>query len=136
MIAQIVAYLQARAKAAALRAAVSTASLLVAGVFGLAAVAGLFVALFFWVAQLIGPVFAGLVCFGAGILLSIVSLAPLMIVMLTRRRRAPPPPPAPTLPDFVSLVAKSAPGLGPRQLVVTAALLGMAIALSARRRRK
>ena len=127
MINQIVAFTQARAKAAAQRAAVSAASLLAAGVFALAAAAGLFAALFFWVEQGLGPIAAGLICAGAAIVLSIVSLVPLMF-----RRRPPPPPPDPILPQFVSLMANTAPRLSPRQLIVTAALIGAALALSAR----
>src|SRR5271157_5417885 len=128
MINQIVAFTQARAKAAARRAAVSAASLLAAGAFALAAAAGLFAALFFWVEQGLGPIAAGLICAGAAIVLSIVSLVPLMF-----RRRPPPPPADPILPQFVSLMANTAPKLTPRQLIVTAALLGAALALSARR---
>ena len=53
---------------------------------------------------------------------------------LTFRRRPPPPPPSEaTLPQFVLLAAKSAPSLTPRQLMLTAAVLGVALVLSARR---
>ena len=69
MLDQIAAFAQTRAKAAARRAAMSAASLLVAGVLGLAAVAGPFAALFFWVEQEFGPIVAGLICAGAAITL-------------------------------------------------------------------
>jgi len=127
MLNQIAAFAQTRAKAAARRAAMSAAFLLVAGVFGLAAVAGLFAALFFWVEQELGPIAAGLVCAGAAIILAALALTPFMF------KRRPPPPPTPTIADFVAVVAKTAPSVTPRQLMVTAALLGVALVITSRR---
>ena len=39
-------------------------------------------------------------------------------------------------PQFMSLMAKSAPSLAPRQLIVTAALIGVVLVLSARGSKK
>ena len=128
MIYQIVAFAQTRAKAAARRAAVSTASAAAAGAFALFAAAALFAALFFWVEPMLGPIWAALICAGVAIVLAAFALTPLMV----KRAPAPaPPPPAATSPDFVSLLAKAAPNLSARQLLVAAALLGVALALSA-----
>ena len=125
---QLVALAQAHAKAAARRAAVTAAFALVGAVFALFALAGLFAALFFWVELELGPIAAALICAAVAIVLAILALLPL--ALKRRPRRAPPPAPEGALPQFVSLLAQTAPRLAPRQLLVTAALLGVALALS------
>jgi Putative Actinobacterial Holin-X, holin superfamily III len=129
---EIVAFAQARAKTAARRVAVPTAFALLCGLFVLFAVVGLFAALFFWLEPHRGPAAAALICAGIALVLAILASLPLMF----KRRRAPPPPNAGSLPQFASLMARTAPNLAPRQLIVAAALLGLALALSGRRNRK
>jgi len=131
MIREIVAFARTEAKAAARRAAASAAFALVAGLFVLFAIACLFAALFLWLEPRHGPIIAALVCAGVALFLAILALLPLMF-----RRRPPPPPPEASLPQLLSLMAKAAPNLGPRQLVLTAALIGVALALSARGSKK
>ena len=132
MTSEIVAFAQAQARAAARRAAVPTALALVAGLFVLFAVAGAFAALFFWLEPHRGPVSAALICAGVALVLAILMVLPLMF----KRRRPSPPLYDGSLPHFVSLMAKTAPRLAPRQLIVAAALIGAALALSGGRNRK
>jgi Putative Actinobacterial Holin-X, holin superfamily III len=132
MTSEIVAFAQAQVRAAARRAAVSAAFALVAGLFVLFAVAGAFAALFFWLEPHRGPVAAALICAGIALVLAILMVLPLMF----KRRRPSPPPYEGSLPQFVSLMATDAPRLSPLQLIVAAALIGAALALSARRNRK
>ena len=129
---EIVAFAQARAKTAARRAAVPAAFALVCGLFVLFAVAGLFAALFFWLEPEHGPVAAALICAAIALVLALLASLPLVF----RRRRPPPPPNAGSLPQFASLMARTAPNLAPRQLIVAAALLGLALALSGRGKKK
>ena len=129
---EIVAFAQAQAKKAARRAAVPAAFALVCGLFVLFAVAGLFAALFFWLEPEHGLVAAALICAAIALVLAILASLPLMF----KRRRPPPPPYQGSLPQFMSLMAKSAPSLAPRQLIVTAALIGVALVLSARGSKK
>ena len=129
---ELVAFAQAQARVAARRVAVPAAFALVGGLFVLFAVAGLFAALFFWVEPEHGPVAAALICAAIAVVLAILALLPLAL----KRRPAPQPPPEGALPQFVSLMAKTAPNLAPRQLIVTAALLGVALVLSARGNKK
>jgi uncharacterized membrane protein YhaH (DUF805 family) len=129
---ELVALAQARAKRAARRVAIPAVFALMAGLFVLFAVAGLFAALFFWFEPEHGPIAASLICAAVAIVLTIVSLLPLMF----KRRRPAPPPSEGTLPQLVSLVAKTAPNMEPRQLILTAAVLGVALILSARGNKK
>lgn len=125
---EITAYIEAQVKATVRRVVTPAALELIAGLFVLFAVAGLFAALFFWLEPDHGPVAASLVCTGVALVLAIVAAAPLMF-----RRPAPPPrPETPILPQFVSLMARSTAELGPRQVLAAAALLGVALVLSAR----
>ena len=125
---EISAYVQTQVKSAVRRAATPAAFGLVAGLFVLFAVAGLFAALFFWFEPEHGPISASLICAAVALGLGIIAAAPLLV-----GRRAPPPPPQdPMLPQFVSLMARTAPGLGARQIVLTAALVGVALVVSAR----
>jgi hypothetical protein len=132
MINQLVAFAEAQAMAAARRIAAPAAFALVGGLFALFGVAGLFAALFFWIEPERGPIPAALICAAIAIGLAIMALLPLAF------RRRPPPRPASegTLPQFVSLMAKTAPSLAPKQLIVTAALLGVALVLSAQGNKK
>ena len=130
---EIVAFAQAKAKAAVRRAAVPAAFALTGGLFVLFAIAGLFSALFFWLEPELGPVAASLILTAVALVLALLAFAPLVL-----RRQPPPPPPEPDamLPQFVSLMARAAPGLGPRQLVVTAALLAVALVFTGRGQKK
>ena len=102
--------------------------------FVLFAVAGAFAALFFWLEPDRGPAAAALICAGVALVLAILMVLPLRFT----RRRPPPPVYEGSLPQFVSLMAKTAPRLAPRQLIVAAALIGaaLALALSGRGNRK
>jgi hypothetical protein len=130
---EITAYVQAQVMAAVRRAITPAAFAIVAGLFVLFTVAALFAALFFWLEPEHGAIAASLICAAAALILALVAAAPLML-----RRRPPPPPPQQTaaLPQFVSLMARTAPGLGPRQIIIAAALVGAAVVLSARSGRK
>ncbi len=128
---EIVAFAQAKAKAAVRRAAVPAAFALAGGLFVLFAIAGLFSALFFWLEPELGPVAASLILAAVALILALLAFAPLVL-----RRQPPPPPPDAMLPQFVSLMARAAPGLGPRQLVVTAALLAVALVFTGRGQKK
>jgi hypothetical protein len=126
MRSEIVAFAQRQARMAARRAAVPAAFALAGGVLFLFAVAGLFAALFFWLEPAYGPLAASLIVAAVALVLGLLALLPLVL----KRRRKPPPEAA--LPQFVSLVARSTPGLEPRQLVLTAVLLALALGLTAR----
>src|SRR5271165_6641598 len=130
---EIVAFAQAKAKAAVRRAAVPAAFALTGGLFVLFAIAGMFSALFFWLEPELGPVAASLILTAVALVLALLAFAPLVL-----RRQPPPPPPEPDamLPQFASLMARAAPGLGPRQLVVTAALLAVALVFTGRGQKK
>lgn len=131
MFGELVAFAQARAR----RVAVSAACALTAGLFALFALVGLFAALFYWIAPQLGPIAAALICAAAAIILAIAALLPLMF---RRSRPLPQPAPAPerALPQFVALMAKTAPNLAPRQLIVAAAIIGVALILSGRGNKK
>jgi len=129
---EIVAFAQAKAKAAARRAAVPAAFALTGGLFVLFAIAGLFSALFFWLEPDHGPVAASLILTAVALVLALLAFAPLLL----RRQPPPPPPQDAMLPQFVSLMARAAPGLGPRQLVVTAALVAVALVFTGRGQKK
>ncbi len=126
MLSELVALAEAQARKAVGRIAAAAAFALVGGLLILFAVAGLFSALFFWLEPEHGPIAASLICAGVAVVLAILALLPLAF----RRRPAPQPASESALPQFVSLMAKSAPNLGPRQLIATAALLGVALVLS------
>ncbi len=131
MINQFFAFAEAQAMAAAQRFAAPAAFALAGWLFALFAVAGLFAALFFWIQPELGPIPAALICAAIAIVLAILALLP-----LTFRRPRPQPASEGALPQFVSLMAKTAPSLAPRRLIVTAALLGVALVLSARPNKK
>ena len=126
---EIAAFVQAQARTAVRRAAIPTAFALTGGLFVLVAIACLFSALFFWLEPENGPVAASLILTAVAVVLALLAFLPLAL-----RRPPPPPPPLqdPMLPQFVSLMARTAPGLRPRQLIVTAALLAFALVFTGR----
>ncbi len=130
---EITAYVQSQIRTAVRKAVTPAAFAVTAGLFVLFAVAGLFAASFFWLEPEHGPIAASLICTGVALILGLVAAAPLLV----GRRAAPlPRQQAPALPQFVSLMARTAPGMGPRQVAVAAALIEAAIVLSARAGKK
>jgi MFS family permease len=113
------------------RAAGAGAAALIAGLFLLFAVAGLFAALFFWLAPDHGPMAAALICAAVALALALVSALPLLI----RPRKPPPNPAQDPLPQLLTLMAKS-PKLTPGQLVLAAAVVGFTLFASSRRGEK
>jgi len=126
---EIVGYVREQVASSVRRAAAPAAFALIGALFVLFAVAGLFAALFFWLDPDHGPVSASLICAGVALVLAIVAVLPLAF---KRSRPAAPPREDDALPRFVNLMAKSAPGLAPRQLILTAAIVGAALILSSR----
>jgi hypothetical protein len=128
MMDEIVAIARRQATKAVRRAAVPAALGLAVAIFFLFTVAGLFVALFFWLAPAHGPLAASLIVSAVAFVLGLLALLPFAF------KRSPPPPPQPdaTLPQLVSLVARSTPGHPPRQLILTAVLLAIAVGFAAR----
>jgi hypothetical protein len=125
---EIVALAQQKAAAAARRAALPATLGIAAAVLFLFAVAGLLAALFFWLEPLYGPSGAALIAAATAFVLGLLTLAPLAF----RRRPQPAPAPDSALPQLVSLLAQSAPSLGPRQTALAAFLLALAFGLLAR----
>jgi hypothetical protein len=128
---EIVAFARARARAAVRRAAVPAAFAVVGALFVLFAVAGLFAALFFWLEPTLGPISACLIVAAVALLLAIIAFLPLAL----RRKQGRPPADA-ALPQFISLLARSAPSVAPRHVVATAALVAVALLFSARGQKK
>jgi hypothetical protein len=120
-------YAQRQAQAAIRRVTVPAAFGLIAAVFFLFAAIALFAALFFWLAQLYGPVTGTLVVAGVAVILGLLALTPLMV------KRRPPPPPAPglTAPHVVSLLAQTAPSLARQRPLLTAIILAGALGFMA-----
>ncbi len=132
MIDQIAAFAEAQAKTAARRIAVPAAFALTGGLFILFAIAGLFSALFFWVEPERGPLAASLILASVAYVLGILAF----LTLAFRRPPPPSPPPDPMLPQFINLMARTAPGLSPKQLIVTAAVLGGALLFTGRGQKK
>jgi len=129
MVNQIVAIAQEHAQAAIRRAAIPAALGVIALVLFLFALFALFAALFFWQMPIYGPTAAALIVTAVAFVLAVVAL------LLTRIGRPPkPPPPAPDAiaPQLVSLLAQTAPSLGPRTTAWSAVLLALALGLMAR----
>ncbi len=124
---EIVAFARRQATIAVRRAAIPAVFGLAAVIFLLFAVTGLFAALFFWFAPAYGPLAASLIVTAVALVLALLALLPFAF-----KRRPTPTPPDATLTQFVSLVARSTPGHAPRQLILTAVLLALAIGLTAR----
>jgi hypothetical protein len=129
---EIVAYAQARAKTAARRVAVPAAFALTGGLFVLFAIVALFFALFFWQEPEHGPLAASLIVAAVALVLAVLAFLPLAF----RPSPPPPPPPDPMLPQFISLMARTAPGLSPKQLIATAAVVGAALFFTGRGQKK
>ncbi len=125
---EIVGFIQQEAQAAVRRIAIPAAFAFVSAVFFLFAIAALFVSLFFWLDTTVGPVAAAAIVAAIAVVLGLLALSPLAF----RRRPKPAPPPNATLPQFVSLLAQTAPTLGPKQAAVAAAALALALGLMAR----
>lgn len=129
---QIVELVRQEAAAAVRRAVTPLAYAAIGAIFALFAVAGLFTALFFRLTPDHGPTVAALICAAVAFVLAVIAVLPLLV----KRKRPPRSPTDGVLPQFVALVAKSTPTPGPRQLVVTAAVLAFALFLSARTGKK
>jgi hypothetical protein len=125
---EVVEFVRQEVTAAVRRAVTPMAYAAVGAIFALFAVAGLFTALFFWLAPANGPIEAALICAGLALVLAIGAALPLLF----KRKRPPRPSTDGVLPQFVTLMAKSTPNPGPRQLIITAAIIGAALLLSAR----
>jgi cytochrome c biogenesis protein CcdA len=117
-----------QAQTAMRRAARPAAFGFAAAVLFLFAVAGLFAALFFWLEPLYGPAGAALITAAVAFVLGLLAIAPLAF----KRRPRPAPAPDGMLPQFASLIAQSASSSSPRQTVVAAFLLAVALGLMAR----
>ena len=129
---EVVELVRQEAMAAVRRAVTPMAYATLAAILALFALAGLFTALFFWLAPTYGPIEAALICAGVALVLAVVAVIPLLF----KRKRSPSPSTEGVLQQFVGLMAKSTPAPGPRQLIVTAAVIGVALLLSARGGRK
>lgn len=120
--------LRGQARQAARRVAIPAAFAVVTLVFVSLAIIGLFAAFFFMLEPSQGPLKAALILSGSALALAALASMPLWFP-----KRKPPPAPEPTLAEFVSLMAKNAPTLAPKQLALTAVLLALALALMAKR---
>ena len=120
-------YAQEKAQTAAKRIAIPAAFGLVAGVFFLVVVIGLFAALFYWLTSLYGPITAALLVAAVALVLGLIALLPVVV-----RRRPAPPPPAPNPPQFASLLAQTAPSLALKRPLLSAFLLVVALGMMAR----
>ena len=124
---EIVALVQTRAKTAVLRVAIPAGFAVVGALFVIFAVGALFAALFFWLEPKAGPIVASLVVAGLAVILALLSFLPILI------KRTPSPvqkPSDPALPQLVGLMARTAPNLAPRQLIVAATLLAATLVIS------
>jgi hypothetical protein len=129
---EIVELVRQEAAAAMRRAITPMAYAAIGAIFALFAVAGLFTALFFRLAPDFGPIVAALICAAVAFVLAVIAFLPLLV----KRKKPPRPPTDGVLPQFVALMAKSTPTPGPRQLIVTAAVIALALFLSARNGKK
>ena len=128
MLNDIVALVREQVASSVRRAVAPAIFALIAALFVLFAVVGLFGALFFWLEPDHGPVSAALICAGVALVLAVVAALPLLF----KRSKPAPAREDQMLPRFINLMARSAPGLAPRQLIVTAAVVGAALILSSR----
>jgi Putative Actinobacterial Holin-X, holin superfamily III len=123
-------YAQQKAQNAVKQIAVPAAFGLVAAVLFLFVVIALFAALFFWLMSLYGPTTAALIVAAVALVLGLTALLP----VVAGRRAAPEPPPAPspTMPQFASLLAQTAPSLALKRPLLTTVLLAVALGMTAR----
>jgi hypothetical protein len=128
---EIVAFAQTQVRTAVRRAVVPAAFAAAGSLFAVFAVAGLFGALFFWLEPDHGPLVASLAVTAVALVLGVLAFLPLAF------KRQPPPQLQEdgALPQFVSLMARTAPSLAPRQLIATAALLALAVVFAPRRQK-
>jgi hypothetical protein len=134
MFGDIVALVQAQVQAAVRRAVVPTVFAIVAGLFLIFTLAALFVALFFWLAPAHGRTVAVLIVAAVAFVLALLSLLPLAFA--SRGRPPGPRQSQSAAPQLLSLMARSASGVPPRQLAAAAALIAAAFILARRRPRK
>lgn len=125
---EIFALAQKKAQAAVKRAVVPAAFGVVALAFIALAVLALFAALFFWLTPKYGPTVGALIVAAVAFVIGLIATLPLVI----RPRQPPPPPPGTALPQFVSLMAQSAPALGAKRAALAAGLLAVAFGLMSR----
>jgi Putative Actinobacterial Holin-X, holin superfamily III len=124
---EIVALVQARAKNAVRSVAVPAAFAIVGILFVLFTIGALFAAFFFWLEPTRGPIVAALIVAAVALAIALLAFLPLVI------KRKPPPAPQQSdaaLPQLVGLMARSAPSLAPRQLIIAATLLAAALVIS------
>jgi hypothetical protein len=125
---EIVELVRQEAAAAVRRAVTPMAYAAIGAIFALFAVAGLFTALFFRLAPDYGPIGAALICAAVALVLAVIAVLPLLF----KRKKAARQSTDGLVPQFVALMAKSTPTPGPRQLILSAAVIGFALLLSAR----
>jgi hypothetical protein len=127
----IVEIAQQQAQAALRRAVIPAAIAVVALVFFLFALVGLFAALFFLEEPIYGPRSAALIVAAVAFALGLVAV--LFLFVGRRPKPAPTPPPTEsTLPQLLTLLAQAAPSVAPRQAAFAAALLALALGLMSR----
>ena len=116
-------------RAATRNAAISAASGFVALSLALMGVAGLLVSLFFALDPTYGAACAALAVSGLAFVLAVAASIPLWV----GKRRPPPPPLAAEvgLAELAALAGKTTSGLSLRQIVLAAALIGLAIGVKA-----
>lgn len=113
-------YVQQQAQVVIRRVTIPTAFGLIAAIFFIIMLIALFAALFFWLATLFAAPLAALIVAGVALVLGLLALTPLMV-----KRRPPPPAPSPTAPQFVSLLAQTAPLALKRPLLTVVLLAGV-----------
>lgn len=130
MWSQFVGLADAKARAWAQGLAVPALLALLCAIFAIVTIAGLFGALFWWLAPSQGHVAAALYVAGLAFFLAMSFMLPLL---LRRRRKALPPPGASVQPASIlpNLVAKTLPLLTPKQIVIGSALAALALGLAA-----
>jgi len=129
IVALVQKQVQTHVNMAVRRVAVPAAFAIVGGLFAVFALAGLFMALFFWLAPEHGPLEASLILTLVALVLALLAFLPLLL----RRKPAPPPVQQDSmLPQFVSLLARTTPGLSPKPLLISAALVGVMLFFGSR----
>jgi hypothetical protein len=117
-----------QARSAAQRFAWPVTLVLIGAAFVILALAGLFGAVFFWLAASHGPVAAALVVACLAFLAAFGCVLPLLINRANR-----PPEPAPQASGFAAALPKIAPVLGARPVALGAVALALAVGFLSRR---